>query len=130
MKKEIKELIDQKKWQEANKYVGEHRDEFSDEELRELENAYRSTIGSNELDEDELAKVSGGTAVTAPASYVVAGNINYHCNDVSVSTKCHDSVSITSSCWFNDACTMVYHIYGPKDGWIGGVYNDLENGYW
>ena len=126
MKEELRKLIDEEKWQEVSLLVGEHGEDFSEDELRELEAAYRSQFGAKELDENELKKISGGTAFTTGNSTAPkAGNIHWHCVDVSVHTDCHDSVAQTSSCWFDDACFLVLHHYGD-DGWIGGLASDYD----
>lgn len=125
MKKEIKELIEQGNWAGANRYINEHREEILEEDLRELEQIYREKIGSKELDEEELQKINAGTAFTTGySSMPKTHNINWHCNDVSVHRECNDSVALSSWCWYDDACDIVYHHYGD-DGWIGGISSDF-----
>ena len=126
MKKEIAEFVEQKKWGEASEYIKNHRDEFSAEELRELEKMYMESIGVQSLDEEELKKISGGAATgTGNGSQNITGNDHYWCKTTSKRDDCHDSVLQTSWCWYNDACVLAYHHYNDKAGWHG----DLETDY-
>ena len=126
MKKEIAELVELKKWAEASEYIKNHRDDFSTEELMELEKMYMDSIGVQSLDEEELKKISGGAAAGAGnGSNHITGNIHYWCKTISKRDDCHDSVRQTSWCWYNDACTLIYHLYNDKEGWHG----DLETDY-
>ena len=126
MKKEIAEFIAQEKWTEASEYIKNHREDFSNEELGELEKLYMDSIGVQSLDEEELKKISGGSAVNLEnGSVFITGNIHYWCKTISKRNDCHDSVRQTSWCWFNDACTLVYHLYNDVAGWNG----DLESDY-
>ena len=126
MKQEIAELIEQKKWTEASEYIKNHRDDFSTEELGNLEKMYMDSIGVQSLDEEELKRISGGSAVNLEnGSTFITGNIHYWCKTTSKRDDCHDSVRQTSWCWYNDACTLLYHLYNDKAGWNG----DLESDY-
>ena len=126
MKKEIADLVEQKKWAEASEYIQSHRDEFTFEELGELEKKYNESMGTLQLDEEELRKISGGTATgTGNGSGQITGNDHYWCKTVSKRNDCADSVRQTSWCWYNDACTLVYHHYNDKKGWN----DDLETDY-
>ncbi len=125
MNQVIADLVGQKKWNEAGDYIRNHRDDFSNEELIELEKMYMDSIGV-ELDEEELVKISGGSAVNLEnGSVFITGNIHYWCKTTSKRDDCHDSVLQTSWCWYNDACTLVYHQYNDVAGWNG----DLESDY-
>ena len=126
MKKEIAELVGQKKWEEASEYIKNRRNDFSAEELIELEKMYMDSIGVQSLDEKELKKISGGSAVNMEnGSVFITGNIHYWCKTTSKRDDCHDSVLQTSWCWYNDACTLIYHQYNDMAGWHG----DLESDY-
>ena len=125
MKKEIAEFIEQKKWTEAGEYIKEHKADFSPEELIELEKKYMESIGAQPLDEEELRKISSGAATGAGnGSQFICGNDHYWCKTTSKRDDCHDSVRQTSWCWFNDACTLVYHLYNDKAGWHGDIESD------
>ena len=126
MKKEIAELVAQKKWAETSEYIRNHSDDISAEELQEVEKIYMDSIGNQPLDEEELKRISGGSAAGAGnGSQIITGNIHYWCKTTSKRDDCHDSVLQTSWCWYNDACTLVYHLYNDKEGWHG----DLETDY-
>ncbi len=125
MKKEIAQLVEQKKWEDAGEYIKNHRDDFSDEELNELEKMYMNSIGVHSLDEEELKKVGGGSAVSLEnGSQFITGNIHYWCKTTSKRDDCHDSVLQTSWCWYNDACTLIYHLYNDMKGWNGDIETD------
>lgn len=125
MKQEIAELIAQKKWSEAGEYIRNRRDAFSAEELKELEKLFMESMGAQPLDEEELLRVSGGSAVGGSGGGQLTGNIHYWCKTTSKRDDCADSVLQTSSCWFDDACTLVLNKYNDWAGWNG----DLETDY-
>ena len=126
MKQEIVELIEQNKWAEASEYIKNHKEEFSDDELIELEKKYMDSIEVSDLDEEELKKISGGAATGAGnGAGNITGNIHYWCKTTSKRDDCYDSVLQTSWCWYNDACTLAYHHYNDMAGWHG----DLETDY-
>ena len=126
MKKEIAAFAEQNKWAEASEYIKNHRNDFSDGELRELEQLYMDSIGVQSLDEEELKRIGGGAASgMGNGSKNITGNIHYWCKTTSKRSDCHDSVRQTSWCWYNDACTVVYHHYNDLAGWHG----DLETDY-
>ena len=126
MKKEIAELVEQKKWEEVGEYIKSHRNDFSAEELMELEKMHMDSMDVQPLDEEELKKISGGSAVNLEnGSVFITGNIHYWCKTTSKRDDCHDSVRQTSWCWYNDACTLAYHLYNDRKGW----HDDLESDY-
>ena len=126
MNSKISELIEQKKWTEAAEYIKNNEDDFSPEELKELEKMYMDSIGVQELDDEELKKISSGSAASAGnGADHLTGNIHYWCKTTSKRDDCHDSVLQTSFCWYNDACVYVYHLYNDMAGW----HDDLESDY-